>query len=194
MHSRSKPDPVAEALDEAARRLSDAVTAVAAANPVVLIDGRSGACKSALARRLAEQWPIAGEPQLISLDALYPGWDGLTAGVDAAHDEILHPHGRGLIGTWRRWDWESGDYAEAHAVNPALGLIVEGCGALTPRTARLADVRVWVQSSDAARKARALARDGEMFRPHWERWAAQEHEHIERNAPHRLADFIVQIP
>ena len=168
--------------------------AVAAANPVALIDGRSGAGKTSLARLLVARWPVSGRAQLIGLDSIYPGWDGLDAGVETARSEILRPHGRGLIGTWRRWDWERNESAEAHAVDPALGLIVEGCGALTPETARLADVRVWVDSPDAARKARALGRDGESFRPHWDRWAAQELRHIERDRPQELADLVVRIP
>ncbi|MEO8095730.1 MAG: hypothetical protein ABI632_12485, partial [Pseudolysinimonas sp.] len=42
--------------------------------PVVLIDGRSGAGKTTLARELA---PLVGA-QLVSLDDVYPGWDGLA--------------------------------------------------------------------------------------------------------------------
>ena len=46
--------------------------------------------------------------------------------------------------------------AEAHAVDPSLPLIVEGSGLLTPVTARLGDVRVWLESPPASRKQRAL--------------------------------------
>ena len=193
MPSRSS-DPVAEALHAAAARIVDAVVAVEAANPVVLIDGRSGAGKTTLSRLVAANWPVAGRPQLIPLDLLYPGWDGLDAGVARAVDDILRPHARGLVSTWRRWDWDAQADAEAHAVDPALGLIIEGCGALTPITARVADVRVWVDAPDAVRKERALARDGDGFRPHWERWAAQEQRHIDRDGPRALADVIVRIP
>lgn len=194
MPSRSDDDPVARALDAAAGQVTAAVAAVLAANPVVLIDGRSGAGKTSLARLVATRWPLAGRVQLIALDSIYPGWDGLEAGVETARAEILKPHGRGLIGTWQRWDWERAAPAESHAVDPALGVILEGCGVLTPQTARLADVRVWVESPDAARKARALARDGDTFRPHWDRWAAQEERHMERDAPQQLADLIVRVP
>ncbi len=47
--------------------------------PVVLIDGRSGAGKTTLARDLA---PMLGA-QLVSLDDIYPGWAGLEAGSAA---------------------------------------------------------------------------------------------------------------
>lgn len=193
MHSRSD-DPVAVALDRAATQIAQDVVALAAANPVVLIDGRSGAGKSSLAARLASRWPLVGRVQLIALDSLYPGWDGLDAGVERALDGILRPHGRGLLGTWRRWDWSQEAESESHAVDPSLGVIVEGSGLLTPATARLGDVRVWMESAETARKARALARDGDTYRPHWDRWAAQERIHVERDDPRSLATRIVDVP
>ncbi|MGM7677623.1 hypothetical protein [Microbacterium sp. A94] len=193
MHSRSS-DPVTLALQRGAASILDAIVDVAASNPVVLIDGRAGAGKSTLARLVAANWPLAGRPQLIALDSLYPGWDGMDAGVERALHDILRPHARGLLSTWRRWDWELEMEAEASAVTPALGVILEGCGALNPATARLADVRVWVQSPEPARKRRALERDGDTFRPHWDRWAAQEDSHIRRHDPHELATLTVTIP
>ena len=193
MPSRSD-DPVAAALEQAATLIAQGVRALAAANPVVLIDGGSGAGKSSLAARLVRRWPVSGHVQLIALDSIYPGWDGLDEGAERALEWILRPHGRGYLGTWRRWDWEAQAEAESHAVDPALGVIIEGSGILRPATARLADVRVWVESAEPVRKARALARDGDTYRPHWDRWAAQERRHIERDDPRALATRIVPVP
>lgn len=192
--SRNDADPVARALRAAVDGAAAAVRAVGASNPVVLIDGRSGAGKSSLARMLVAAWPSRGRVQLVALDSLYPGWDGLAAGVEAAREQILVPHARGLIGVWQRWDWTTHAPAEAHAVDPSLPLIVEGAGVLNAATAPLGDVRLWVESPANSRRRRALDRDGETFGREWERWAEQEERHIADHAPTRHATHVVAVP
>ncbi|WP_375384136.1 hypothetical protein [uncultured Microbacterium sp.] len=192
--SRSNSDPLADVRHAAATKILEAVVAVQAANPVVLIDGRSGSGKSTLAAELVRRWPLRGRVQLVGLDSIYPGWDGLADGVRTATDLILNAHARGFIGVWERWDWDAGQHAEAHAVDPALALIIEGSGILTPVTARLADVRVWLESPTSSRKARAIARDGDAFRPHWTRWAEQEERHLARDDPRAQATLLFDIP
>lgn len=193
MHSRSD-DPVAVALSRAARLIVDDVRAVGARAPVVLIDGRSGAGKSTLARMVVDAWPSADPVQLIAMDSIYPGWDGLDGGVTHALETILRPHSLGASGAWSRWDWEHDTVAERHAVDPARAVLVEGSGILTPSTAPLADVRVWVESNETSRKSRALARDGDTYRPHWDRWARQEQTHLDRDDPRRWATRVVEVP
>lgn len=163
-------------------------------NPVVLIDGRSGAGKSSLAAALVVAWPERRAVQLVALDSIYPGWGGLQRGTETAARDILLPHAEGRIGHWRRFDWEIGTEAETHAVDPSLPLIVEGAGILTAATRRLCDVAVWVDAPDDSRRERAIRRDGETYEPHWERWAAQERAHIAREAPAELASLVVRMP
>ena len=107
---------------------------------------------------------------------------------------MLQPHAQGMLGVWRRWDWDVNAPAEAHVVAPELPLIVEGAGALCPSTAGLADVSVWLDSPEDSRRARALARDGETYRPHWERWARQEVVHVDRDDPRSLATHVFSLP
>ncbi|WP_295010974.1 hypothetical protein [uncultured Microbacterium sp.] len=175
-------------------RIIDAVRRTDRPDPVVLIDGRSGAGKSTLARRLADRWPLAAPAQLVALDAIYPGWDGLAEGAERARAQILHPHRQGVPGTWRRYDWATGEYAESHTVDPGRGVILEGCGALTPGSSRDADVRVWIDAPEPSRRGRALDRDGDLFRPHWRRWAAQEDKHLQDDDPIALADLVIRVP
>jgi hypothetical protein len=150
--------------------------------PAVLIDGRSGAGKTTLARELA---PVLGA-QLVSLDDLYPGWDGLAAGSAAVAETVLRAEDPG----WRRFDWASGTEAEWHPLDPAEPIVVEGCGALSRANRALATFGIWVDAPAAERRRRALERDPG-FAPHWSAWAAQERAHIEREHPRALADSVV---
>lgn len=77
------------------------------------------------------------------------------------HCRNLHP-----------WDWEAGAPGEERTVDPAATqvIICEGVGAI----AGACEVRILATAPDEVRYERAMARDGDTFRPHWERWAAQE--------------------
>ncbi|MEL4358533.1 MULTISPECIES: cobalt ABC transporter [unclassified Luteococcus] len=155
----------------------------------VLIDGGSGSGKTSFARRLQARWSQwSAEPvQLVSLDDCYPGWQGLAEGSRMCATDILHPTSPG----YRRWDWERSQPANWVALDPALPLIVEGCGALSRESAPLAQLTVWLQLDQAERKRRALGRDGDGYAPWWEVWAAQEAEHWRRNQPWRLATVLL---
>lgn len=193
--SRSDPaDPVDTALTNAVGAVLARVAAVGASNTVILVDGRSGAGKSSLARRLVRSWPHPGRVQLVALDDLYPGWDGLAAGAEYARAHVLLPHAKGTTGVWEQWDWPGDERAEAHAVDPALPLIVEGAGVLTTASQPLADVAVWVDAPTASRRRRGLDRDGDTYAPHWDRWAAQEEAHIAAHSPAALASVVVSVP
>jgi len=68
-----------------------AVAAIRTAAPVVLIDGPAGAGKSTLADGLARNWPGAIPPTLVRMDDIYPGWEGLAAGSEFLHADLLAP-------------------------------------------------------------------------------------------------------
>jgi para-aminobenzoate synthetase len=135
---------------------------------VVAVDGRSGAGKTDVAAVLARRTGAA----VVHMDDLYPGWDGLAAAVDLLG---------GLLGRLRRghaveqpvWDWAEGGYAHTVALPTSGLLLVEGVGA---GCAGPVDLLVELTAAAGTRRERALARDGETYLPHWERWAAQEAE------------------
>lgn len=162
---------------------------MAARPTITLIDGRSGAGKTTLARERA----LAAGAQLLSLDDVYPGWDGLEAGEGHVLRSVLRPLAAGLPARWRRWDWERSAPAEWVPVDPTRPLIIEGCGAISPEARRLADRALWVDADDRERRKRALARDGGTFAPHWERWARQEEWHALLHDPRGVADEIVRL-
>ena len=160
--------------------------------PVVLIDGPSGAGKSTLADALAAAWPTdRPAPQLLRSDDLVPGWDGLAAGSEALAD-VLARRAHSADASWRAWDWIADAPGHLEVLRADHPVIVEGSGAVTVDTAALADLVVWVELDDEPeRRRRALERDGEVYAPHWERWAAQEAQHRRRHAPPALADLVV---
>lgn len=165
-----------------------AVASAGGRRVVVLIDGRSGAGKTTLAGALATRLcgRLGLRVQLVSLDDCYPGWDGLAA-ASAMVPAMLRETGPG----YRRYDWAVGRRTKWIALSGTDPLIVEGAGTLTPVTAGLASLAVWVDADPAVRQAAALARDGALFAPHWDTWAAQETAHLTADHPDQLADVVV---
>ncbi|NHI16926.1 hypothetical protein [Microbacterium excoecariae] len=165
---------------------ADRLAAFLAPGPFrLVIDGRSGAGKTTLARAVA----TARGARLVSLDEFYPGWGGLARATPVAA-RILTDHAAGRAATYRRWDWARGEYeTRERRVDPGEPLVVEGCGSLSPAAARAATCAVWLDADAHARRDRALARDGDGFRPFWDMWAAQEDAHILDHAPESLATF-----
>lgn len=153
----------------------------APASWVLLVDGRSGAGKTVLARAIAAARPDA---VLVSLDDVYPGWDGLAAGA-AAVPELIR------TGRWRRWDWVADAPGELASVPRSGPLIVEGCGAISRESRALADHAWWIDRDDDDRKRRALGRDGDAYAPYWDRWAAQEEAFAAREGSRALADLVM---
>ena len=147
-----------------------AATPLAGGTVVVGVDGRSGSGKTVLATAVGE---ALGCP-VVHLDDVFPGWDGLEAGVALATEHVLVPLARGTCATYPTWDWVRERPGPDRRVEPSTHVVLEGCGALVPPAVLYAAVRIWVDAPAALRRERALARDGELYAPHWDRWAAQE--------------------
>ena len=140
--------------------------AVPAGVPVVTIDGYSGSGKSTLAAALAR---LVNGWQVLHLDDWYPGWDGLEAGAEIARRIAADLRG-GCTSSYEAWDWENGTTGATIRV-PLAPTIIEGCGAIEAE----ADLSVWIADpGEEERRSRALARDGQTYAPHWQRWADQD--------------------
>lgn len=150
---------------------------------VVLVDGRSGTGKTTLGGALA----IELGAQLVHLDDVYPGWDGLLAASTAVVEDVL-----GSPSGYRQWDWARSEPAAWVSLDPAEPLVIEGCGALSRASASLATLRIWMSAGDAERKRRAIDRDGAVFAEQWDRWAAQEDVFIAEHDPASLADVVLR--
>lgn len=140
--------------------------AVPAGVPVVTIDGYSGSGKSTLAAALAR---LVNGWQVLHLDDWYPGWDGLEAGAEIARRIAADLRG-GCTSSYEAWDWENGATGATIPV-PLAPTIIEGCGAIEAE----ADLVIWIADpGEDERRNRALARDGQTYAPHWQRWARQD--------------------
>jgi len=155
---------------------------------VVALDGRSGSGKTTLAGRLA---PLLGDVPVLHLDDLYPGWDGLEQAPVRLREWVLEPLAAGRPARYRRWDWAAGEYAEWHDVPAGGVLVVEGVGSGAAACAPYLTALVWLEAPRELRFARGIARDGEAYRPHWERWAAQEDAYLARDRPRDRADVLL---
>lgn len=160
---------------------------VAGDRKLLLVDGRSGAGKTRWARQKQEETGFA----LLSLDDLYPGWDGLDAGARHAFHHGILPWSRGEVVTLRRWDWVSMTPGATIEIDPEAPLIIEGCGSLSLLTSPFASERYWVEAAPDVRKKRALERDGDTFAPHWVRWSLQEDRFYRLHGSPSLADVVI---
>jgi cytidylate kinase len=160
-------------------RVLAAATTVGETTPIILIDGRSGSGKTELGVAVAAMLGA----ELVRLDDLYPGWDGLEAGSELVHRDVLGAH------RWRRWDWATGAPAEEWTIDPGRPIVVEGSGSLSRANRLLATLGVWVELDEPKRRARAMERDGAMYEPHWDDWAAQEQRFFDRERPDQLANI-----
>jgi len=157
------------------------------ANPTIIIDGPSGAGKSTVADYLAQH---IGHVQLLRLDDVYPGWNGLEAAAMVA-EHILAERHLGRAASWQRYDWGRGERTTWHDVSPHQLLIIEGCGSLSQIAQDTAEIRVWVSVAEEIRKDRALSRGGEDFESHWDEWDQHFELRIRRENPARFANIIL---
>lgn len=161
----------------------------------VLVDGRSGSGKSTLAEHVVNLAQERGAMlQCVHVEELYPGWDGLAAGSRAVVTDVLEPLDEHGEAHWRGHDWHTDALGEPRSVVAGLPLLIEGSGALTAESARRATWTVWVEADEDVRRRRAFARDGDVYRPFWQRWAEQEETHLQTHRPLELADLVIDAP
>lgn len=188
-----------QGLELASERLADLAGKLS--TPVVLVDGRAGSGKSLFASKLGDSYFQTSRQaaRIVSLDDLYPGWDGLIAGSVYLRERILEPLASGRPASWQIWDWELGrrgapsepgnGFREFEGGTP---IIVEGCGALSKAAAELANLTIWLAANRDERRKRFSDRDGGAFDEFWGIWAAQEDEFYSAERSSELAELVIQ--
>jgi uridine kinase len=158
---------------------------------VVALDGPSGAGKTTLARGIELALEPAGPVAVVHMDHLYPGWDGLAQAAGLLTTQVLEPLARGERAAYRLWSWVRDEWAGTREVPPCRFLVVEGCGSSVEPAGSYAAVSVFVDADLALRMRRGIERDGEAYRPQWQRWADQETALFSADATRERADLVL---
>lgn len=158
--------------------------------PTFLIDGPSGSGKTTLAAQIEQHWNSAVKLQVIHMDDIYPGWDGLTEGTQTAL-AMLRERATGADTHWQLYDWATEKFAEWHSVDARESLLIEGCGSMMSGSESLSQVRIWLDAETELRRERALSRAGENFAEHWTQWDAQFENFVSLHNPQSLATLEV---
>ena len=154
---------------------------------LLCVDGPAGSGKTTLAAAVAARVPGS---QVVHVDDLLEGWSGLPRLPDRL-EVLLRPLARDLPSSYVRWDWVADGWAETVPVRPGPLLVLEGVGSGAAAYADLGTLLVWVEAPHDLRMQRGLARDGDAFAPHWERWAAAEESLFARERTRARADLVV---
>ncbi|HYJ69544.1 MAG TPA: 4-amino-4-deoxy-L-arabinose transferase [Nocardioidaceae bacterium] len=171
--------------------------AVAAAPPrlgrtrLICVEGRAGAGKTTLSDAVATAY--AETAAVVHLDDLYEGWAGLpTIGV-RIRDELLPSLAAGRRASIRRWDWAADRLGAPLTVPVVDALLLEGVGSYARDYDDAVSLVIWVDAPDDVRRDRALTRDGDVFAPYWDQWAADEATVHARERTRERADVVVAV-
>lgn len=166
-----------------------------AARPLLIgIDGRSGSGKTVLSKVLADNLSTDYEVTVLRLEDLYWGWDGLQAGIEKFSQDVLPALAAGETATYQIWDWDApgaGAPGPTVTTKPTHVIICEGVGVGARPNREFLDVLIWLRVPDDTRYRRAMGRDGEKYRAHWDRWAAQERAMLDQDQIYDAADLVL---
>jgi uridine kinase len=153
---------------------------------VVAVDGPSGAGKTSFAEGLAR----ATGADVLHLEDVYPGWDGLAA-TPPIIARVLDVVALDGVGAAPRWDWDRSAPGTLLHVPPTPLLVLDGVGSGAAVIRPHLSLLIWVDAPAEVRKHRALARDGGTYAPYWDMWATQEAKHFAAERTRHHADLVV---
>lgn len=159
--------------------------------PTFLLDGPSGAGKTTLSAHIEKNWNSEVTLQIVHMDDLYPGWDGLVEGSRIV-SRMLEERAAGQDTQWQKYSWARAKLTDWHSVDAHLPLLIEGCGASPQGSQKHSQVRLWLDADTELRRERALSRTGENFAEHWSDWDAQFTEYVRIHNPQSIATLHVR--
>lgn len=163
---------------------------------IIGIDGRSGSGKTVLAKTLVENLCAQHTVTVLRMEDLYPGWNGLHAGMEIFSRDVLPKLAAGKPATYQTWDWYStasseGGPGEVVTTRPSEVIICEGVGVGARANREFLDVLIWLRVPDQVRYDRAMLRDGASYVEQWDNWAAQERHVLDHDQIYDEADLVL---
>jgi hypothetical protein len=159
---------------------------------LVAVDGPAGAGKTTFAGRLAAALTVAGSiVEEIHTDDLLAGWTDIVSFWPRLDECVLAPLRRGQPGSYRRFDWSIGRFAELVAVPVPDVLVLEGVTSARAVIRPELTLSVFVVAPRELRLERGIRRDGPALRPQWLRWSAEEDAHFAGDSTVESADLLV---
>jgi uridine kinase len=156
---------------------------------LVCVDGPAGSGKTTFAGRLTDAF--GDDAELVHLEDLYAGWT-LTGAVARLSAGVLRPLAEGSPGSYTRYDWMAGRFADEPVPVPVPAvLVVEGCGSCARALDPWTTLSIWVEAPTPLRLSRGLARDGDDLAADWHRWQASEARHFAADETRSRADLQV---
>lgn len=158
---------------------------------IVALDGYGGAGKSTLAGYLGEFLRAEGRrvdlvhtDDFASADNSLNWWPRLI-------DQVLQPLRDGVVARYQRYDWDLGQLAEWHTVQPGGLILLEGVSASRNAFRPYLSLSVWIETPADERLRRGLERDGEQARAQWDQWMADEVAWGSAERPWERADIVI---
>jgi uridine kinase len=159
---------------------------------LVCVDGPAGSGKTTFAGRLVDEARGRGlTVELVHMDDVFEGWDGLPAAGRLVCEQVVRPLAQGLPGSYAAYDWEREQFGAEVTVPPSELLVIEGVGSGDPSCAEHTSVLVWVWAPAELRLARGLARDGAGLEARWRQWMVDEEQLHRRDRTAERADVVV---
>jgi len=168
---------------------------------LVAIDGKGGAGKSSLARKIQENlddvqvvevddfWlPKVARPlrhQVVSDPGSDYDWRRLR-------DQVIKPLSQDEQGRYQRYDWPTDALAEWQNVPSGGTVVVEGVFSTRLELAPFYDLKIWVETPSSVCLDRGVERDGEQHRDLWENeWMKAYQTYIDAWDPKNRADIVI---